>query len=98
MFKFRIGFDNVSITLKLSIRLVVMVRSLDLAINVPVLLFWRNGRTLCVRPPGYQSAYKADVYGMFLVCKYTSSCAIIFTDCYAVLKAVNHRKERVVGA
>ena len=46
-----------------------------------------DGRTLCVRPPGYQSAYKADVYGMFLACKYSSSCATIYTDCYAVLKA-----------
>ena len=32
---------------------------------------------------------------MFLACKYSSSCATIFTDCYAVLKAVKYRKERV---
>ena len=57
-----------------------------------------DGRTLCVRPPGYQSAYKAEVYGMFLACEYSSSCAIIFTDCNAVLKAVKYRKERVVEA
>ena len=57
-----------------------------------------DGRTLCVRPPGYQSAYKAEVYGMFLACKYSSSCATIFTDCYAVLKAVKYRKERVMEA
>ena len=47
-------------------------------------------------PPGYQSAYKAEVYGMFLACKYSSSCATIFTDCYAVWKAVKYRKERLV--
>ena len=57
-----------------------------------------DGRTLCVRPPGYQSAYKAEVYGMFLACEYSFSCATIFTDCSAVLKAVKYRKERVVEA
>ena len=57
-----------------------------------------DGRTLCVRPPGYQSAYRAEVYGMFLACKYSASCATIFTDCYAVSKAVKYRKERVVEA
>ena len=46
----------------------------------------------------YQSAYKAEVYGMFLACKYSSSCATIFTDCYAVLKAVKYRKQRLVEA
>ena len=57
-----------------------------------------DGTTLCVRPPGYQSAYKAELYGIFLACKYSSSCATIFTDCFAVLKADNYRKKRAVEA
>ena len=57
-----------------------------------------DGRTPCVRPPGYQSAYKAEVYRMFLAGNYSSSCGTIFTDCYAVLKAVKYRNERVVEA
>ena len=57
-----------------------------------------DGRTFFVRPPGYQSAYKAEVCGMFLARKYSSSCATVFTYCYVFLKVVKYRKERVVEA
>ena len=36
-------FSQCTITLILSIRLIVMVHSLNCAINVPLLLFWRMG-------------------------------------------------------